>query len=345
MGVDQFTKWVECIPLPSQTAEETAQAMVNHFFSRFGMPLQLHTDRGSNFESKLFDSICGLLHIHKSRTTPYRPSANGQVERFNRTLMDAVRCFVGKHQKSWDIFVPQIAGALRSSVNRSTGFTPNRLMLGREVVAPADLVYPCQLGEISGGCSEGYVHDLECSLKLAHETARQTLKTTQTIMKKDHDLRLHCHSYKRGDIVYIRNTASKKGSAKKLGIQWNGPGVVTKVITPYLYRVQLRKAHVTANHDRMKSCTVKDLPGWVSRVVNSLGDEAGAPLPMPSADTFCLCNRPDDGSFMIQCDHCKEWYHGRCVNLTDTDAGTIDTYTCPQCDMGPIPSVRQSCVL
>ena len=34
MMVDQFTKWVECIPLPSQSAEGTARAAVNQFFSR-----------------------------------------------------------------------------------------------------------------------------------------------------------------------------------------------------------------------------------------------------------------------------------------------------------------------
>jgi hypothetical protein len=54
MMVDQFTKWVECIPLPSQSAEETARAAVNQFFSRFGCPFQVFTDQGGNFESSLF---------------------------------------------------------------------------------------------------------------------------------------------------------------------------------------------------------------------------------------------------------------------------------------------------
>ena len=36
MMVDQFTKWVECLPLPSQTAEETARGAIDVFFSRFG---------------------------------------------------------------------------------------------------------------------------------------------------------------------------------------------------------------------------------------------------------------------------------------------------------------------
>ncbi len=335
MGVDQFTKWVECIPLPSQTAEVTAQAVVSQFFSRFGIPLQLHTDRGSNFESKLFDSICKLLQIHKSRTTAYRPSANGQVERFNRTLMDAVRCFVGKHQKSWDIFVPQIASALRSSVNRSTGFTPNRLMLGREVVTPADLVLPVRSSDIPEADAEGYVLQLERSLKLSHEVARETLKSNQATMKRDYDLKIHRRSYSVGDVVYVLNTASKKGSAKKLSIQWNGPGVVVKKLTPYLYEVRLKKVTTVINHDRMKACSVSDLPGWVSRVVDSLKAEAGYSVPVPSAEEFCICRKPDDGGFMIQCDFCREWYHGHCVNLTECDAELIDTYTCTQCELGP----------
>ena len=73
MMVDQFTKWVECIPLLSQSAEGTARAAVNQFFSRFGCPFQVFTDQGRNFESSLFREMCDLLHIHKSRTTPYRP--------------------------------------------------------------------------------------------------------------------------------------------------------------------------------------------------------------------------------------------------------------------------------
>ena len=70
-----------------------------------------------------------------------RPSAHRQVERFNRTLIDAVPCFVDKSEDNWDEHLSHLAGAIRSSVNRSTGFTPNKLMLGREVNLPADLVF------------------------------------------------------------------------------------------------------------------------------------------------------------------------------------------------------------
>ena len=96
--VDQFTKWVEIVPLPSQTAEVTAMAVIDSFFSEFGYPFQIHSDQGKNFESKLFRSICDLLQIHKSRTTPYQP----QAERYNRRLMDAVRCYIDKSPNDSD---------------------------------------------------------------------------------------------------------------------------------------------------------------------------------------------------------------------------------------------------
>ena len=48
MLVDQFTKWVGCISLPSQTAEETAGAATDNFFSRLDFPFQIYADQGRN---------------------------------------------------------------------------------------------------------------------------------------------------------------------------------------------------------------------------------------------------------------------------------------------------------
>ena len=55
--VDLFTKWVECIPLPSLTAEETALAAIYEVFFSCQYPFYIHSDQGRNFESQLFSSI------------------------------------------------------------------------------------------------------------------------------------------------------------------------------------------------------------------------------------------------------------------------------------------------
>ena len=63
---DDFSKWVEAYPFPDQEAETVAQVFVEQFVSHWGVPMQIHTDQGSNCESKLFDELCNLLGIDKT---------------------------------------------------------------------------------------------------------------------------------------------------------------------------------------------------------------------------------------------------------------------------------------
>ena len=69
MLIDQFTKWLECYPLPKHNAENVASKVVKGFISRFGCPLEIHSDQGSEFDSTLFKSVCNLLEITKTCTT------------------------------------------------------------------------------------------------------------------------------------------------------------------------------------------------------------------------------------------------------------------------------------
>ncbi|KAK3105395.1 hypothetical protein FSP39_024200 [Pinctada imbricata] len=330
MMVDQFTKWVECIPLPNQTAEETAKAAMNHFFSRFGIPFQIFTDRGSNFESALFKQFCEILGIHKTRTTSFRPSANGQVERFNRTLMDAVRCFASRTPTKWDEYLPQLASALRSAVNRSTGYTPNMLMLGREVNMPVDLLFPGPENTDSENY-EQYVSELVNHIQSTHEIAREKLRTSQGISKRDYDLKAHVKAYSEGDAVYVSDTAVPKGKCAKLRPQWKGPGLIIRKITDYLYEVMLRKKLEVINHDRMKACNDRKLPAWLLKQ-RQKGTSVSKEISSGKTSQFCLCRGPDDGTLMIQCEECREWYHGACVGIDEVSVKTIDLYLCPDCD-------------
>ena len=67
---DYFTRWMEAYPLPNQQAENVARCLVFEFFNRWGIPLELHSDQGRNFESDLIKHLCKLLDITKTRTTP-----------------------------------------------------------------------------------------------------------------------------------------------------------------------------------------------------------------------------------------------------------------------------------
>ncbi len=139
--IDQFTKWVEAYAIPHQGSELVARKLVMDFITTFGVPLELHTDQGSNFQSVLFREVCRLLNISRTRTTPYHPSSNGQVERFNRTLLQMVRCYLTEGQCHWDDHLPLLIAAYRSTPHPATGFSPNRLMLGREVHQAHDVLF------------------------------------------------------------------------------------------------------------------------------------------------------------------------------------------------------------
>ncbi|XP_041362057.1 uncharacterized protein LOC121378026 [Gigantopelta aegis] len=195
--VDQFTKWVECIPLPSQTAEVTARGAINEFFSRFGYPFEIFTDQRRNFESELFQGVCKLLHIHKARTTSYRPSASGQVERYNRTFVDAVRCYTDGSQTRWDENLAQLAGILCFAVNRHTGYTPSHLMLGREIYQPADLIFRPPAGDQPAHVDE-YVANVELFVNVS--VLRIILSSLFLYKMENNDERL-CMGRWEGDAV------------------------------------------------------------------------------------------------------------------------------------------------
>lgn len=74
---DSFTKWLEVYPIPDQTAETCAAKILDEYIGRFGCPLSLHSDQGSNFESDIFRQPCQLMGIRKTRTSVRNPKGNG----------------------------------------------------------------------------------------------------------------------------------------------------------------------------------------------------------------------------------------------------------------------------
>ena len=262
--VDQFTKWVECCALPDQSAETVARSFVDNIVARLGCPFELHSDQGRNFESNVVKEICRLLEISKTRTTPYRPQANGQVERFNRTIMQILRCFMQEYHGNWDVYLPLVAGAIRSSVNRSTGFTPNYLMLGREVMRPLDLMLPKLIGDVYSR-EANFVTKYQTAFQRAHEIARQNLKSAQLRQKRDYDVKLKQTSYEVGDIVLRQKDAGVVGVSKKLLAPWSDLWIVAEVISATSYRIVNRNRSTVVHHDKLKKCTNRSFPLWVLR--------------------------------------------------------------------------------
>jgi len=145
---DHFTRWADALAIPDASTPTVARALDQHVFCYFGLPEQIHTDQGAQFQSQLMRNLCWVWGVNQSRTTPYHPQGNGVVERNNRMLGDALRCLLlGKSQEKWDAMLPQIMRAYCSTPHSSTQETPNFLMLGQETLVPDHLTYHIPLPE------------------------------------------------------------------------------------------------------------------------------------------------------------------------------------------------------
>ena len=138
---DHFSKYVEVIPVPDQTAETCAARLLNDFIARWCCPLSLLSNQGRNYESRVFKDLCRMLKIKKVRTSPKNPKCNGQAERFNRTSVRMIKAYLCEARDDWDQHLGCLAGAYRSTPHETTDLTPNLLTMRREVRLPSELVY------------------------------------------------------------------------------------------------------------------------------------------------------------------------------------------------------------
>lgn len=137
--VEKLTKWAVYIPCHSTIdAPTTATLFYQHIVRNHGMPNCIISDRDPRFTSIFWKSLWGQLGTKLNMSTASHPQTDGQTERQNRTLEEAVRSYVNYKQDDWDQHLIALELAYNSSVNRSTGFTPHYLNHGYEMSLPLD---------------------------------------------------------------------------------------------------------------------------------------------------------------------------------------------------------------
>ena len=262
---DYWTKWMEAYAIEDQQAETVAEKLVCEFVCRFGAPAELHSDQGRNFESLVFQEMCRLLGISKTRTTPYHPCSDGMVERYNRTIVDAVSLMIQPHerQRDWDEYLPYVGLAYRASEQATTGETPNMMMLGREVRLPVDLVVGGVPDEKE--CDTFYAEELRERIRVSHERARHALGMNMRRQKRNYDRRKFGPMYNVGQFVWLHRPARQPRLSKKLMLPWDGPYLVVTALSDVTFRVQKssRSKPMVVHANRLKLYEGPELVAWV----------------------------------------------------------------------------------
>ena len=222
---DHFTKWTEGLALPDITAETVARALVEEWVCRYGPPRFLHSDQGRQFEAEVFQEMCRLLGLTKTRTSALHPEGNGQVERYNRTLGAMLAIYTEDYPRRWDEHLPYIMAAYRGTQHSSTKLSPNMMLFGRENALPVHVVLgdPNREDEIPDPYD--YVQNLRQHLQHAHAIAREHLGRQGALQKRYYDHRAKQVQYQIGDPVWLYQPVRKKGVSPKLTAPWV-PGYV-----------------------------------------------------------------------------------------------------------------------
>ena len=221
------------------------------------MPEQLHSDQGRNFESKVIKNICDLLQIRKTRTSPYHPQSDGLVERFNRTLLNLLSIAVVDAERDWDMQLPLLMFAYRTSMHETNGVTPFEMMFGREVVLPEHLMFnlPVSTEQV---LQEGveYVDYLKKRFQLVHQYVRQNAQKGMQRQKTGYDQKENTRcGFRKGDHAWLYTPAVPKGKSPKFHRPWQGPYQVLKKKGEVTYDIR-RLAHprkrLIVHYNRLK---------------------------------------------------------------------------------------------
>ncbi|GFV25607.1 retrovirus-related Pol polyprotein from transposon 412 [Trichonephila clavipes] len=206
--IDYFTKWPEVYPIPDQEAPTVAEAVVQHWISRYGVPLQLHSDQGRNFVSAVLKGSVNYSELTRPKTTPLHPQSDGMVERFNRTILNNLTDGL-KNQQDWDQKVPLFfLLSYRSAVHETTGYSPSQMLFGRDLRLPCDLLFgrpPIHLHRL-----REYVQNLQARFEDVHNLARERINLRTEKMKTRYDTKATGHQFKEGDKVWFYNRLDAK---------------------------------------------------------------------------------------------------------------------------------------
>ena len=244
---DYFTKWVEAIPLPDQTAVRITDELTK-LFSTYGQPDILHSDQGRNFESTVLAQTLKAFGVQKSRTTAYHPQGDGMVERFNRSLLQLLRAYVDK-QENWEKYLPLVLFAYRTAKHTSTGSSPFILMFGR---TPSTPVFSPQ----TGFESTSYPDHIQNKLAELRDFVECNLAAAAHHQKTNYDKHTQARKFAVGDLVWLSIP-----TAGKLDPRWEGKWEIKSVKSNITMEItdgrRTKVVHVNRLHHRIQPTSVE----------------------------------------------------------------------------------------
>ncbi|KAL5539207.1 hypothetical protein UlMin_044287 [Ulmus minor] len=249
VAIDYYTKWVEAEALAKITEQNVTTFIWKNIVCRFGVPRELVSDHGTQFENEKLQSICDRLGIIKVFSSPAHPKSNGQVEAVNKTIKQTLKKKLEKSKGAWVDELPLVLWAYRTSFRAATGETPFSLAYGVEAVIPIEISLPTfrvdNFDEENNDVLLALATDL---LEEKRETSQVRAAALQQTIARYYNSKVKLRRFVKGDLVLRKvflNTKEK--GVGVLGPNWEGPYRVRAIIRPGTYELETLEGRVLGN--------------------------------------------------------------------------------------------------
>lgn len=130
--VDRLTKRRHLIPtITNADAKEVARLYLDYVWKLHGLPETVVSDRGTQFTSEFWKTLCDRLQIKLRYSTAYHPQTDGQMERLNAVMEQYLRAYTSYQQDDWVDLLPMAEFAANNQASETTQLSPFQANYGR----------------------------------------------------------------------------------------------------------------------------------------------------------------------------------------------------------------------
>lgn len=214
------------------TGTTTVEFLFEYVLTKFGCLKVLMSDRDTHFPNERISALTEEFQVYHQKSTPYHPHANGTIEVFNKILENALTKICDAQRKDWDVRVPAVLWAYRTTCKKLTGQMSFRLVYGVEAVMPMEYIVPnLRIAALMDMADHEALEEWLASL-VELEEDRFLAGFHQQVQKERekawHDRHIKLRTFNVNDIVMLYDSKFTKFQGK-FHTHWLGPYIVKEI--------------------------------------------------------------------------------------------------------------------
>lgn len=262
---DRLSKDLVLVPLVSLDTENVAEAFLERVVAYHWLPDYIVSDRGAQFLSGFWTTLCGKLGVTRRLSTAYHPETDGATERMNAVVESFLRAYVNWQQDDWVKWLPAAQIAIKGRIASATGVSPFFLQHGYEIdpiQEDAEWVAKQQNREIPA--EDASASAIAAKFREVLQFAKSKMAVAQQDMEKHANKRRQEAPVLRiGDRVWLRYGKNLSNGRLSKKLDWkNACFEVLEVVSPHSVRLNVPgQLHSVFHVDRLRLASRNPRPG------------------------------------------------------------------------------------